>query len=232
MDILQLRRTERARLLNEIKIQESALKICNESLTKLKKNNKDDEYSKKQILKITESITKSNLSLTELNGRYNSVEEGLCDTELKDKVQRNKKEIVEKTKITMDKKRQKLEEKKEDAKISKDYYNKERKGDRVNKHWFYNSAFRHYEKTYERLPDWLLNDLKKWPCNKGYIWKNIYFYGSRSPRGNADSYEMIEICKGYKYIHRWDKKFSRIYKKTKGDRTEVLYKEELRKLKT
>ena len=65
-----------------------------------------------------------------------------------------------------------------------------------------NTLNNHYKKFISinnTLPEYIYQNLKKWPNNKGYIWKDISYYGER-PSESKILY-MIEPQRGFEYLH-------------------------------
>ena len=65
-------------------------------------------------------------------------------------------------------------------------YRKERRGDRWDKRK-YGIYLRKFQYAAESLPPYIRENLRSMPNNKGYVWRGVYFYGSRLPERGEPS---------------------------------------------
>lgn len=186
-------------------------------------------YSLKQIEKLKTKIEQRNNDIKELNTRLELLLEGKLNDELKKKVEENKQIINEKSKETKKKKDLKRKEKEEDSKLSKEYYEKHKKSDRIQNTYIIKRYYNYFKKSVETLPEWIKSDLEKMPCNKGYIWRGVHYYGVKN-KDNSNNLSVTECKKGEKIIHVWTKDMYKMYSK-KGRNKQILIKEEKRKIK-
>ena len=78
----------------------------------------------------------------------------------------------------------------------------------------------------DTLPEYINNNLKTMPNNKGYVWRNMYFYGFL-PKENNNVTILFEKRKDVLIIHEIDDKYHKIYSKRGKDRR-ILISETLR----
>uniref|UniRef100_A0A6C0KS31 Uncharacterized protein n=1 Tax=viral metagenome TaxID=1070528 RepID=A0A6C0KS31_9ZZZZ len=148
---------------------------------------KDSTFYENRIAQTETSIRNYQTKNEELQTKLNVVMSGGCDAEIlkkheevKDALQKkeeenSKKEIAEKE---MNKKRKEC---------SKNFEQRERESSR--KDFF---AKKDNERSYERYcqisetaPDYILNNVKSMPNNKGYKFKNVFFFGELPAEKNS-----------------------------------------------
>ena len=115
----------------------------------------------------------------------------------------------------------------ENKKVSKQFYQNSRQAsskDRYNKKQ-YDYHYKYFVRQSAKVPSFVLDNLKRMPNNKGYIWRNIWFYGAlpipkaKNKEGNYvddPTLKMHEIVGRETYIRYkdWDGKWT-ITKKEK-----------------
>ncbi len=62
-----------------------------------------------------------------------------------------------------------------------------------------NNHYKKFTSINNTIPEYIYQNLKKWPNNKGYIWKDISYYGEK-PSESKIVY-MIEPQRGFEYLH-------------------------------
>jgi hypothetical protein len=72
------------------------------------------------------------------------------------------------------------------------------------------------------VPNYMKENLRKMPNNKGYIWKGIHYYGHLSPEYPYDIHTMFEKHNQVLYIHEYGPKYYRVYEKGDRSRGKVL----------
>ncbi len=137
------------------------------------------------------------------------LEAGELDTELSKIINENTKVAKEKNDIKMAEKRRKKEQKEEDSKLLKEYYNKQKGGDRkFNYHGHQKKFFR----TCETMPEYMLKKLSYLPCNKGHVWKGIHCYGDRENDGSGKLTMSERTYEGEYLTHVWTSDMYMLYK--------------------
>lgn len=222
MSIEKMRISEKNKLLQEIKILNTYINHDNSSVDKLRNMNSADKYVITQLSKLQESLKNNSEKLTNTESRLLLLEEGKLDKELIEETKKAGELAKQKGIETIRKKKEEKQIDEEDIKKSKNYYNLCRDSDKQSKEWYYRNSENHYFKTVEKLPGWISNELKNMPCNQGYIFKNVYFFGEK-PK-SSDTFKMIEAQKGYKNIHKWDKDYEYMYKQISKKPLELIWK--------
>jgi chromosome segregation ATPase len=203
----------RRKEINKLNVQLKSLRKFNERDTETIGRYRNMKYSEFNINKISElkdKITDREMEIQNLEKRIQNINIGLIDTELQNEINKttvlflNKKEKSQ-TKKLLDKKN-----KDEDKKKSLNYYKNNRK-QYVN----YDKEYKFFLKKCSSLPKHLSKNLKNMPNNKGYIFKNIYFYGKKKPFGNIYKDRLYERKNGELYVHEIYNKKHHIIKQKK-----------------
>jgi hypothetical protein len=116
----------------------------------------------------------------------------------------------------------------EEAKVQA-YYNKPRtNGDRnLEKDSMYSLSY--YMKCMDTIPDYMKENLKQMPCNKGYIWRGCYLSGSLPPERNQPSIMFEKGRDGLMTIHEWTPTLYSKYEKWGKDK-KVLVETQTRRI--
>ena len=165
-----LRMTEKNKVLNDIKSKESNFKRNEQTISRLK----SQEYSKfneTQIDKVHTQNSEITEDIKRLNERLKSIQNGNIDDEL---LETSNKAIID-VKKKNDIKTKKTQEQSEYDKKGKDTLHQYYKN---NNEYSENSLLREYDRWCNIVPPQYMQDnLKEMPANKGYIWKGRKFYG-------------------------------------------------------
>ena len=210
---------EKRKVNEEIRILNKYNEVDNATIGRFRTMSKNDSFVLTQLTKLEKQISERNTKIEELTERLTKLEAGELDDEIEADLKRISFEISEKNKVTTIKKKMEAELKNKDKKMSKEFYDLERKSDKMDKQWFYKSAQKHFEHANDTLPEYISRDLNKMPCNTGYSWKGVYFFGKRPEISNV--YTITENRKGMKIINRWTKDYYNVYQK-EGKENELL----------
>lgn len=218
----KIRISERNNIKNEINRLESSIKKANETIERLRSQDAS-EFNKKQVQKLVDLNNTNNQNLELLNKRYNDVSNGLLDNELNAKLRASNKIVKDKQDISDKKVKDKNDRKEEDKHfLDKEYQN--RRND-----FSTNYIQRETDKFFKNastVPDYILDNLKDMPNNKGYMWRGITFYG-KNPAESNDTV-IFEKCKGgLLKIHEATKDYKYLYEKM-GKGQKVLISKEKR----
>ena len=215
---------EQRRISERIKVNEE-LRILNKynetdlaTISRFRGMPKTDNFVVRQLEKLQNQTEERNEKIKSLEDRLEKLNAGQLDDELKEIVDRNLAEIKVKAEATKIKKLSEKTIKASDEQSSKSYYAIEKQGDKMNKSWYFNSAFNYFNKANDTIPDYMKRELNRMPCNTGYIWKGVYCFGERPQTSNT--FTMTDNRKGMKIIHVWDKHYHSIYHK-EGKNDEV-----------
>ena len=75
-------------------------------------------------------------------------------------------------------------------------------------------AYQRYNNILDSIPDYITNNLREMPANKGYIWKNVHLYGlcpAEKPYNKTVLFE--KLPRQVTRIHEWSNNYYRVYRK-------------------
>jgi len=195
-----LRITEKNKVLNDIKSKETTFKRNEDTIGRLK----CQEYSKFIETQI-DKIHKQNLDITDdiktLNERLTDIQSGNIDDELLETSNKAISDVKKKNDIKIKKSQEQTEyDKKGKDTLTKYYKN--------NNEYSQGSIMREYERWCNiRPPQYMQDNLKEMPANKGYIWKGRKFHGEKKAtskdeimfeKKRGENLHIIEtVTKGY-----------------------------------
>ena len=217
-----IRLNEKNNIQNEIKRTESMIKRNSETINRLSSSQENKEFNQNQIEKIKNSQIDFDNKIKELNKRYNDLLEGRLDNELLSIINNNSKNIKQKEESINTKK---IKDKTEKKTKEKDYFNMESKHRRreISSYQIQKDIDR-FIRDCESIPEYILNNLKEMPSNKGYIWKGIHCYGNKPPE--SDTTIMFEKCKGGTLkIYETNKDYRTVYEKNGSSQKKMTLKE-------
>jgi hypothetical protein len=167
-----LRITEKNKVLNDIKTKESTFKRNDETISRLR----SQEYSKfneTQIDKLRNQNFDIKNDIKSLNERLKDIELGNIDIELRETSNKAINDIKKKNDIKIKKTQEQTEYDKKGKDTLTQYY-------KNNNEYSQASMLREYERWCNIVPPQYMQDnLKEMPANKGYIWKGRKFYGEK-----------------------------------------------------
>jgi len=217
-----IRLNEKNNIQNEIKRTELLIKRNNETIERLRVSQENKEFNQKQIEKIKKGQNDFENKINILKNRYEELISGKLDNELMSVLNKNVKNIKQK----------------EDTATNKKINDKKEKNDRERLHLNKDSKFRRNEissyqinketdrfiRDCDTVPDYILNNLKEMPCNKGYIWKGIHCYGEKP--AESDTTIMFEKCRGgILKIYETGKDYRIIYEKSGSNQKKMVLNE-------
>lgn len=191
--------------LDEIKFLEKAIDRCKENIIRLKSTTNFNPRI---------PIEKNNKEIEELNKRLilereklQQIEDGTYVSVLNEEIESTKQEIKVKSEISKKKKLEKTQNNsfqrptnkksktRTDYKQQPHFSNIKKEMDIATKYYFKDCA---------SIPDYLLNKLENMPNNMGYIWKDIWCYGSKPCQHNFTEYVMFEKNYSKFYVHTFN----------------------------
>lgn len=181
--------------------QEMNLEIKNDKIAKIKN----------QCAKIDNCIKNNKLKIVNHNAKLNSSKKLLEEYKNGDKDDFIYQKIKEqKIKFEQDKQNhiQKKQRRKQEKKQKKENYNKKiqefrkiGRAERYKKKDIMRSQ-RYFESVYTTLPNFMSKKLKNMPCNKGYIWRGVWFFGLKKEE-SKDTLMFEKKGKDKLYIHHY-----------------------------
>jgi len=174
---------------------------------------RDESYLSKQISENNILIDQSNERIEELKERIKKIDKGELDNEISAEIDDSTQKVRSKEQIFLKKKTIKNEEHAEKKKKIQESYRVERKLNYSQKQLNYEmrkdgERFMNFE-----IPDYITENLKNMPNNKGYIWKGVWCFG-QLPSEKNDTCVMFEKQRDVTFIHEIYPEEHIIYKKT------------------
>ena len=223
------RRTEKNRILNEIREITGYMNIDIATLNRLRAVPSTD-YIIKQLAKLTEKNEERKERITNFNTRLEALNMGELDNELNEEYRIAQEDIKRK----LDEKKRKKDiisaDKAEKVVASKIYYEAERQEARKYKYDEKSAEYslKHFHKVCDSIPDYILRNLVGMPNNKGYIWRGVHCYGELPPEKNKPCVMFENMRGGIKRSYETTNNEIRIYEK-KGQGRRILISCEPRK---
>lgn len=150
--------------------------------------------------------------LKECEEKYNAILLGKMDDEIKEELETNKEKQNTDNNIEKEKRNLKIVEKKEKEKLLQDHYDAE-KTERKNTEKDYRFFLKKMQKIEDSLPNYIRRNLKEMPNNKGYIWKDCWFFGELPPEKNQPQIMFEKLFNNVLRIHEYDQTDYKIYEK-------------------
>jgi len=225
--------SHRKSLINKCNDRINELRICiknDDDMIIGIKNLGDTAYVRAQISKYDTKKAERILEIDELGIKIEKIPSGEFDCEIKSTIQNNLKDQEDKKRIRDEKLKEEKQHKLEKSKISNAFYQNTRVSDREKRYEDkdFNKNYGYFIKTSNSIPDYILNNLKTMPNNKGYIWRNIACYGEL-PKERGQPITLFDRQRGgLLIIHEWTPNEYNVYHKKDKDR-KILYSSELRK---
>ena len=185
------------------------------------------DYCKHQISQARERITTLEDRIKECEEKIVLLDKGQLDQEINDELSKNTQDLRLQEKNAIKKKSDAQVAKKEKeergwAKINKENRENRNRGREVR------NGYSYFMRTSNKLPNYMKRNLKEMPNNKGYIFRDIQFYGElpteKGPRVLFEKPNHDTL-----WIHEWDDTMYRKYEK-KGKEKKRLIKKEKRRL--
>lgn len=206
----KFRLAEKNKVLSEIKLIESLIKRNRESVDRLK-GQEDSVFTRTQISKLSTGISEHESKLEALQQRQIDISAGKLDDEINSENENLLNKIQRKEEVTNKKKKDKQDEKKNDSELLKKHYEKTNRYEFSESFW--EKEERRYYKNCESLPQWIRDKLKDMPSNKGYIWRDLWFFGEKYAPFTKNCTMFENLKGGITIIHEIDADYHKIYEK-------------------
>ena len=217
---------------NDIRKYKKVLENTQKTISNLSQQ-KASAFVANKVEKLKKKVQETKDLIISLEKKIKDIDRGALDDEIEEKLRKEEKILQEK--LTVKKRRQKEIDKvnSERSTVAKKYYEKNRQAMRKQRYnqkgWI--SCYNYYNRTSNKLPNYMKKNLQNMPGNKGYFWRDIAFYGELPPEKNRPTVLFQKERDGSMFIHEWTPNFYCIYmKKTKNDRKVLIQKKE-RKLR-
>ena len=219
MDIKKLRITEKNKLHSDLLSCESNIKGSIETIKRLKFSNFSENNSKR-IQDLEQKLISLQTKASDIKLRISDISSGKLDSELLHEIEQNTKNQKISSHLASKKRNiQQIEKDHIEIQLQK-HFTSERNVKRSEK-WQEKDMQKSYDifcKKNSSIPPYILQNLKKMPNNRGYIWKDIWCFGELPSEKNQPVI-MINNAKGnnliIEYHHDCIKTFKKNYKNKK-----------------
>ena len=205
--------SEKNNIMIEIKQVQNFIKRSEDTIKRLKQQEKTD-FNSSQIKKLESSISEYTMKAEALNIKYDKLCKGEYIPEIKTIP------TVKKTPELKDKISQKP--KQVETKYKYEYDSREFSSN------FLQKQTQKFTDLCSTIPDYMSENLKNMPQNRGYLWKGVAFYGDKTSEGNIIT--LFEKRNGVMKIHEWAKNTYSIYEKIDKGQKKLLFQKERHKL--
>jgi hypothetical protein len=169
------RRTEKNKVLSEIKIINKYISTNQATIDRLRNSTTDLVFNTVQSQKLIAKNEEHAASLETLGQRLVDLEDGTLDTALEQQVTATKQEIDRKSLVTQ-KRKQSVKIPQVQFKPKEQYHRPQSQRDTYNKPKT-DGQYEHFQKACGSVPEFMLKKLRVMPNNKGYIWHGVYCFG-------------------------------------------------------
>jgi hypothetical protein len=203
-NIAFLRLTEKNNIQSEILSLNAKISRSESALTELRKNKSinDREYIDKQRKDNQDTIDVCREKIAALEERMELVTSGQIDDDIIDKLKQST-ESVKRVERETEQKKMTIKKREDQNKvISNQYERMVRQSDYQNRREQYSSSndYERFRNIANNPPRWMEDQLRRMPNNKGFIWKDIWFFGECDP--DSDIVEMTDHQYGGKTLIR------------------------------
>jgi hypothetical protein len=199
----------------------------NNFLDKIVSSNQEKNYVKVKKEKILEKNKERQAEIDEL---LEKISKGKIEESVKANIKEKEQLLDNRLKLRQTKKDNLNKQQKEKKDNYYNQHNLIKKEERTDKfrHKEYNKSYYYFQNLSATIPNYILNNLKEMPENKGYYWKGIALYGELPAEKGNPTILFEKDKNGLLIIHEWKEKTYNIYHK-KGQNRKYLHKSSIRK---
>lgn len=219
-NIVSIRRENINRLESQIKTLHVYINLNNETIERFKRNTELVDKSnalRNKVKEHTALIEEYKHQIVEI--RSGNMDITLTETIISTRDAINKKQD-ERTKHNLQQQQINADKK---SRVHQSYKT-DRKYDQKQLNYEYRSAYNYYTKLCNKVPQYILDNLKNMPCNKGYKWRDLFLYGERESDGNPITMLFERKSKEILLIHEYDPYEIRLYEKKNNDKRVLVYR--------
>ena len=209
------RQTQIGELHIEIARIEKSLQRDEETLKNISKANVNQEFIQKKKTEINDSKIKKTSHLETLRQKLIDTQEGKLDKEIAEEIEKESKIYHSKRDAAMKKKMENFKEE-QDKKTILYSKPKEKENKYIEKDYAY--FLKIHNNIGNSLPDYIKENLKGMPNNKGYIWRGCVFLGYLEREYRQPLVYFEKLRGNITRIHETDEYETRIYEKQGRDR--------------
>lgn len=227
------RRLRKNKIINDIRDANTFINRSDETIKRLRRSQMGEEYVKAQITKLKDAVEEKKKIVEQLNKDVHDVTLGQLDDEIDKEHKNNKKRLQnirkEKAKASAIKK----EVNDENKEVSQNYWKGILDESRTyrQKERDIKYGYKYYNKIVDLLPAYMKKNLAYMPNNKGYIWRDLHFYGDL-PEQSGPRVMFEKQRGGLLIIHEYTDHEYRRYEKEGKNRKQLVHKSPKRLIKS
>lgn len=230
---------------DEINETQKLIKRAEENIQRLK-SNKQSFDPQKLIERNKQDLETHKKALGELNKKLNLIETGEYEKTLKTEMEANKLLIKSKSETTKKKKQNATGSRVVETKTTTttDAKTDKQPNKQTNKYNNFRfpyerdiekemrNAEKYYFKDCASVPDYMREKLDNMSNNMGYIWKDIWCFGSKPVHSNRKEYTLFEKRNGKFLVHHYDmdRRIYNLYEKDNNNNKKLISSKNLHRL--
>ena len=220
----KLRIEEKNKVILEFKSLKKVLERNKATIDRFKIQDKT-AFNLAQIEKLSEKIKKDEETLLSFEEKIKNIESGAYDSVIEEEIEKNLKENQKHTDNTNRKIKEKIEKKTEEKEKLDTFYKNQKHGSEISKYSLEKETDK-YKTNLVNLPDYIIENLKEMPSNKGYIWKGIWCFGELKSKNQFTLILFEKIRGGNLHIHEISEKYHSIFEKVGKNNKNLISKTE------
>ena len=178
-----------------------------------------------QIVKLSEKIKKDEEILLSFEQKIRNIESGSHDSVIEEEIEKNLKINQTHADNTNRKIIEKNDKKIEEKENLESFYQNQKRSGEISKYSLEKETDK-YKTNLVNLPDYIIENLKEMPCNKGYIWKGIWCFGELKSKTQFPLILFEKIRGGNLHIHEISEKYHSIFEKVGKNNKNLISKTE------
>lgn len=220
----KLRIEEKNKVILEFKSLKKVVERNKATIDRFKSQDKT-AFNLAQIEKLSEKIKKDEETLLSFEEKIKNIESGAYDSVIEEEIEKNLKENQKHTDNTNRKIKEKIEKKTEEKEKLDTFYKNQKHGSEISKYSLEKETDK-YKTNLVNLPDYIIENLKEMPSNKGYIWKGIWCFGELKSKNQFPLILFEKIRGGNLHIHEISEKYHSIFEKVGKNNKNLISKTE------
>ena len=220
----KLRIEEKNKVILEFKSLKKVLERNKATIDRFKTQDKT-AFNLAQIEKLSEKIKKDEETLLSFEEKIKNIESGAYDSVIEEEIEKNLKKNQKHNDNTNRKIKEKIEKKTEEKEKLDTFYKNQKHGSEISKYSLEKETDK-YKTNLVNLPDYIIENLKEMPSNKGYIWKGIWCFGELKSKNQYPLILFEKIRGGNLHIHEISEKYHSIFEKVGKNNKNLISKTE------
>jgi len=220
----KLRIEEKNKVILEFKSLKKVVERNKATIDRFKSQDKT-AFNLAQIEKLSEKIKNDEETLLSFEEKIKNIESGSYDSVIEEEIEKNLKKNQKHNDNTNRKIKEKNEKKTEEKEKLDTFYKNQKHGSEISKYSLEKETDK-YKTNLVNLPDYIIENLKEMPSNKGYIWKGIWCFGELKSKNQYPLILFEKIRGGNLHIHEISEKYHSIFEKVGKNNKNLISKTE------